>query len=140
MSSTSIQISVVIPTCHRNDLLALCLERLAPGTQTLPADRYEVIVTDDGTRSTVESLVRERFPWAQWVAGPCNGPAANRNNGVRLARGEWVAFTDDDCLPSPHWLAGYVQALDSAASVYEGKTTYEAGIRSPLYQSPINLT
>lgn len=40
--------SVVIPTCRRNDLLAKCLDRLAPGQQTLSPDQYEVIVTDDG--------------------------------------------------------------------------------------------
>ena len=53
-------ISVVVPTCHRNDLLARCLEGLAPGAQTLPADQYEVIVTDDGTRSTAEALIGNR--------------------------------------------------------------------------------
>ena len=45
--------SVVIPTCERNDLLARCLERLAPGAQRFSADRYEVIVTDDGTMAEV---------------------------------------------------------------------------------------
>lgn len=133
-------ISVVIPTCHRNDLLAKCLDCLAPGVQTLPPDQYEVIVTDDGSRSTAEQMVRDNYPWVRWVAGPCKGPAANRNNGARAARGEWLAFTDDDCLPSPGWLSGYAQALDGETSVYEGKTTCEVGIHSPLYEAPINLT
>ena len=80
-------ISVVIPTRHRNDPLAECLARLAPGVQTLAADRYEVIVTDDGSAETSADVVRQRFPWARWAAGPRRGPAANRNNGARQARG-----------------------------------------------------
>ena len=90
--------SVVIPTCHRNDALAACLERLAPGKQSLAAASYEVIVTDDGSRATSEAMLREKFPWAKWMAGPRRGPAANRNHGAKHANGNWIAFADDDCL------------------------------------------
>ncbi len=133
-------ISVVVPTCHRNDLLAKCLDCLAPGVQTLPPAQYEVIVTDDGSRSTAQQLVERGYPWAQWVAGPRQGPAANRNNGAGHAGGGFVAFTDDDCLPSTNWLTAYAEAITDTIAVYEGKTTCEAGITSPLYQAPINLT
>ena len=136
----AIQISVIVPTCHRNDLLAKCLDCLAPGVQTLPADQYEVIVTDDGTRSTAEQLVKTEYPWARWIAGPRRGPAHNRNNGAAEAKGEWLAFTDDDCLPEQDWLAAYLAALSEGVQVYEGKTTCQAGITSPLYQAPVNLT
>lgn len=135
-------ISVVIPTCHRNDLLAKCLDRLAPGVQTLPPQQYEVIVTDDGSRSTAQQMVKESYPWAQWTEGPRRGPAANRNHGATLAKGEWLAFTDDDCLPTSGWLEAFAQAtkLDKeGALIYEGRTTCEAGISSPLYEAPINL-
>ena len=133
-------ITVVIPTCHRNDLLAKCLDSLAPGVQTLPTDQYEVIVTDDGSKSTAEQMLREQYPWAQWVAGPRKGPAANRNNGAKYAQGEWLAFTDDDCLPSAGWLEAYLLAIPLGHLVYEGKTTCVEGIKSPLYEAPINLT
>lgn len=133
------KISVVIPTRHRNDMLAQCLERLAPGRQTLDASDYEVIVSDDGSESTAEQMIRERFPWARWVPGPGAGPGANRNCGARHARGEWLAFTDDDCLPSPGWLAAYDAALRPGVEVYEGKTTCEAGL-DLLSEAPENLT
>lgn len=133
-------ISVIVPTCHRNDLLAQCLDCLAPGVQTLSPEHYEVIVTDDGSRSTAEQLVRESYPWATWIAGPRKGPAHNRNHGAASARGEWLAFTDDDCLPVPSWLAAYAEAITEAVSVYEGKTICLQGVSSPLYQSPTNLT
>lgn len=134
-----LKISVIIPTCHRNDLLAKCLNCLAPGVQTLSPEQYEVIVTDDGSRSTAEQLVRDKYPWARWVEGPRRGPAANRNRGAATSHGDWLAFTDDDCLPSREWLSALTMAIIPCVEIYEGKTTCEAGVRSPMEQAPINL-
>lgn len=133
-------ISVIIPTCHRNDLLAKCLDCLAPGVQTLHFGRYEVIVTDDGATSTAQQLVTENYPWAKWTQGPRKGPAANRNHGARIASGNWLAFTDDDCLPTPEWLEAYSDSIRPESLVYEGKTICAQGLPSPLYASPTNET
>ena len=132
-------ISVIIPTCRRADLLARCLERLAPGAQTLPANQYEVIVTDDG-EPTAERFLTENYSWVSWGPGPRRGPAANRNAGARRARGEWLAFTDDDCVPDPSWLAGFTAATRAGCTVYEGKTTCVAGIHSLFDHAPVNIT
>lgn len=138
MEATNRKISVVIPTCHRNDLLAKCLDCLAPGVQTLLADQYEVIVTDDGSKSTAEQMVAEQYPWAKWTQGPRRGPASNRNHGAQQGSGEWIAFTDDDCLPDPNWLSSYVQAIKFDCLVYEGKTIAKKSIPGPFWTSPIN--
>ncbi len=136
---SEILISVVIPTYHRNGPLAKCLDCLAPNVQEFPHNRYEVIVTDDSSQVTAEKMICQNYPWVKWVAGPQKGPAANRNNGTRYARGEFIAFTDDDCLPSPSWLLAFALAITSDIYVYEGKTTCETGIHSPLEDAPINL-
>lgn len=135
-------ISVIIPTCHRNDLLALCLERLAPGVQTLAAEAYEVIVTDDGYTSNAEAMISAYFPWARWVQGPRRGPAANRNNGAQQAKGDWLVFTDDDCLPDPHWLKAYRSAIVKMPDikVFEGRTYADRERRRMDEESPINET
>jgi GT2 family glycosyltransferase len=133
-------ISVVLPTYHRNDLLSLCLDRLAPVVQSYPIEKYEVIVTDDGKETTAEKLIAERYPWAIWVPGPQRGPGANRNQGVRKAQGKWIAFVDDDCLPEPEWLARYDNALEPIVKVYEGCTTCIAPIRPLIEEAPVNLT
>jgi GT2 family glycosyltransferase len=83
-------------------------------------------------------MLRERHPWVRWVPGPRRGPGANRNSGARHARGEWLAFTDDDCLPEPQWLEAFVGALRPGTELYEGRTTCRAGIRRPLDHSPVN--
>ena len=133
-------LSVIVPTCHRNDLLAKCLDCLKPEVQTLPISRYEVIVTDDGTKSTAQGMIANQFPWAKWVAGPHRGPAANRNHAVSVSSGDWLVFTDDDCLPTPSWLQNFVEAVVDDTYVYEGRTTCDAGLRSPLDHAPVNLT
>ena len=118
----------------------MCLAQLAPGVQTLAADRYEIIVTDDGATMTAEAIVRKRFPWVRWTAGPRRGPAANRNHGASIARGSWLAFTDDDCLPTSGWLAALAAAITTEDSVVlEGQTTCKAGVRPLLEEAPINL-
>jgi GT2 family glycosyltransferase len=133
------QFSVVIPTRDRNELLALCLARLAPGAQTTSAEQYEVIVTDDSPSGAARSLIEEHFRWVRWVAGPRRGPAANRNRGAGAATGEHIVFIDDDCLPELDLLASYARALRDEVGVYEGRITCNAGITSPRQTAPLNL-
>jgi GT2 family glycosyltransferase len=135
-------ISVIIPTCHRNDLLAKCLEPLAPGRQSLEVEAYEVIVTDDGQRTTAQAMIAEHYPWARWVPGPKRGPAANRNHGATAATGEWLAFIDDDCIPSPEWLSAYRAAIQKTPGVhaFEGAVHPEDRPRQRHDEvAPINL-
>lgn len=142
MTASRVFFSVVVPTCDRLESLADCLRCLAPGTQTLPAEHYEVIVTDDGRKTTAETLIKTRFPWAQWQAGPRRGPAANRNAGAKQARGDWLAFTDDDCLPAAQWLGVLAAAAQSAPKVeiLEGQTTSGGRTMGPFETAPVNTT
>jgi GT2 family glycosyltransferase len=134
--------SVIVPTYHRNDLLSKCLDCLAPGVQKLPAEQYEVIVTDDGSQTTAQEMISDRYPWVKWVAAPHQGPATNRNNGSKYAEGEWLIFTDDDCLPDSQWLEAYSQAILNQPDclVFEGKTYVDSPRKSLAETAPINET
>lgn len=116
--------SVIVPTCDRTEDLAVCLDRLAPEFQTLDHALYEVIVSDDGRTGESRRMVEDRFQWVVWRQGPRRGPAANRNNGAAAAKGEWLVFVDDDCLPEPGLLEGYALAIADfpGVNVFEGKT------------------
>ena len=103
-------ISVIIPTCNRNDLLSKCLDFLSSVNQSV-TDSYEVIVTDDSKDNQARTLVEERYNWAKWISGPKKGPAANRNNGAAYAGGEWLVFIDDDVLPDRNVLQQYQTAI-----------------------------
>ena len=134
--------SVVIPTCDRLESLGACLGRLAPERQRLPETDYEVIVTDDGRRLSAEVMVRERYPWAAWTRGPCRGPAANRNHGASLARGRWLAFTDDDDEPHQDWLVAFSEAIEGMRepAILEGRTSTVSERIGPFQEAPVNET
>lgn len=134
------QFSIVLPTCHREELLARCLESLRPGVQSADPALYEVVVTDDSQGKTAEAMMRAKFPWARWVKGPSRGPAANRNNGVRHATGEWICFIDDDCIASREWIAAFRDAAtDGSIDLLEGRTTVPDQTDNPFVHSVSNL-
>src|SRR5919107_5313113 len=100
--------SVVIPTHRRPELLARVLDALAK--QDVAPGEFEIIVCDDAgseeTRAQVEQW-RDTHPVPivyVSVPTPNRGPAAMRNAGWRAARGDVIAFTDDDTIPEPDWL------------------------------------
>jgi glycosyltransferase involved in cell wall biosynthesis len=131
------KISVIIPTRDRLEQLAQCLDRVAPGKQTIDSGLYEVIVSDDGRTSPAAEALGAAYPFVRWVKGPARGPAANRNAGARVARGDLLVFTDDDCLPDPVWLEAY---LKGSATVREGRTYPDRPRRSIVEECPINET
>ncbi|MGH8007293.1 MAG: glycosyltransferase [Candidatus Binatia bacterium] len=96
--------SIIIPTYARPQQLAACLHSLA--RLDYPRERFEVIVVDDGSESPPEAVVdscRDQLDVAL-IRQPHAGPATARNTGVARAKGELLAFTDDDCAPAPDWL------------------------------------
>ncbi len=114
-------LSIIIPTCNRNDLLGKCLDLLAPTVQQV-GEMYEVIVTDDGKEHPARKLIEEQYPWVTWLEGPRRGPAANRNNGARNSSGDWLVFIDDDCLPDTRLLYEYKNIImkNPGTLVFEG--------------------
>jgi GT2 family glycosyltransferase len=115
-------LSVIVPTCSRVVALSALLERLRPERQGLDARAFEVIVSDDAETDPAMEQLRRQFPIVRFVAGEGRGPAANRNNGARYARGEWLVFTDDDCQPVDGWLRAIAAEIAARPlDVVEGK-------------------
>lgn len=128
-------ISVVIPTFRRPDGLAACLECVE--RQTLSREQFEVIVSDDAPEGGARESAGEKFPWARWTKGPGAGPAANRNHGASEAKGDWIVFVDDDCLPAPGWLGA--MAFQTDVDVIEGKTVCPGAKDTPFEEHVENL-
>lgn len=114
--------SIVIPTFSRPKALKRCLETLAD--LDYPKDCFEVLVVDDGSVLSLENIhaLSDRLEITLCKTSHA-GPAAARNRGVFQAKGEFLAFTDDDCMPDKRWLRCLAECLEANPdSVVGGRT------------------
>jgi GT2 family glycosyltransferase len=114
--------SVVVPTYRRPERLADCLRSLEK--LDYPRDRFEVVVVDDGSgappdpgRVSIDVTV---------ITQAHAGPATARNTGAARARGDHLAFTDDDCQAEPDWLRELAAGLDGTPDLAVGGRTVNA--------------
>ena len=98
---SSFFVSVIVPVYNDSDRLRLCLESLE--NQSLPKERYEIIVVDNNSVDNVVDVVND-FPQAVLTCENRIGSYAARNKGISLAKGNVFAFTDSDCIPAEDWL------------------------------------
>lgn len=114
------EVSVVVATYQRADRLPRLIAALE--AQTLDRDRFEVVIVDNGstdeTATVLAQLCGDATIDLRTVRVPVNqGPGRGRNFGWRVAAGEVIAFTDDDCAPAPCWLEEGLRALGEWAGV-----------------------
>ncbi len=118
--------SIIIPTYDRPSELAACLQSLT--CLDYPRDRFEVIVVDDGSSVSPESVVaavRNQLD-VTLIIQPNAGPASARNTGAKHAKGTFLAFTDDDCMVSPGWLMAFANNLSGNGDNLVGGLTMNA--------------
>jgi glycosyltransferase involved in cell wall biosynthesis len=95
------RISVIVCTRERPDALVRCLDSL----EALRPAAHEVIVVDNAPSSErTRELCAQRD--VRYVLEPTPGQSRARNRGIEVATGDLLAFTDDDCVADPDWLAG----------------------------------
>lgn len=97
--------SIIVPTYRRTHQLETCLASLA--RLEYPGDRFEVIVVDDGGGGALDAVVASvrDSPSVTLLRQPHVGPSGARNAGVAKAKGEYLVFTADDCMPAANWLS-----------------------------------
>ena len=124
--------SVIIPTHNRQLALDRCLRSLK--RQVYPPDRFEVIVVDDGSVHPVildSDLFADGFTVSVMrIANSGPGPA--RNAGAAVAKGQFLAFTDDDCQPDPLWLLELERQLSADSCRIVGGKTHNMLTRNPM--------
>ncbi len=119
--------SIVVPAFNAEATLGECLAALRG--QNFAAPEYEIIVVDDGSKDRTAQVA---LPFGvQLIRQHNRGAAAARNAGWRQAQGEWIAFTDADCVPSRSWLRALVETADRARAVGAAGKTIGLGSRSP---------
>jgi hypothetical protein len=134
--NVEISASIVVPTRGRPELLNRCLASLV--LQRFDPARFEIIVVDDEPSDDTRDVVTG---WASHTAGTGpriiyipsmgpHGPAAARNFGWRAARGNVIAFTDDDTIAKADWLTNGFSAFEEGVDAVCGR------IVMPLSHTP----
>jgi glycosyltransferase involved in cell wall biosynthesis len=121
-------VSVVLATRNRARLLPEALAALSG--QTYPPDRYELVAIDDdstdGTPGILEAFAAEAGFCVRIEHTHGIGDIAARNAGAGLARGDIIAFTDDDCRVPAGW-------LEAGAQGFQRNVGFVAG---PIFAKP----
>jgi len=105
-------VSLIIPNYRGVRLLPSCLDSVMSQETGLP---YEVIVVDDRSDDESVELVATRYPQVHLVINHRNmGPAAAKNVGAGRAKGEYVAFLDNDVELEPGWLQAMYSRLNES--------------------------
>lgn len=119
--------SIVIPTHGRPQKLGQCLDHIARLAR--PRDDFEVVVVDDGSPARLDDVVRALDALdVKLLHQTQSGPSVARNHGARIARGRYLAFTDDDCGPRPDWLDALERAHQASTAAAVGGVVTNAAV------------
>ena len=94
-------VSIIIPAYNEEKVIGACLDSIA--SLDYPKELLEVIVIDDGSTDRTAGIIAG-YRSVKVIKGLHKGPSAARNLALKQAKGEYVAFTDADCVVFPEWL------------------------------------
>lgn len=102
------EVSIVVPVFNGAATIAGTVGHLLD--QSLPPK--EIIVVDDGSTDDTAEVLKQFANGINYQFKSNGGPASARNFGARLAAGNFIAFTDSDCLPDRNWLSRLLAGFD----------------------------
>ncbi len=112
-----ISISVIICTHNRAELLRKALESIV--NQDFPKEHYEILVVDNASTDHTKEVAKAFLGAAnlRYVYEGRLGLCIARNSGWQAARGEYVAYFDDDAIALPGWLSAVQEGFSMAPDV-----------------------
>ena len=118
MATASSYISIIIPTYFnrlREKNLITLIAQLSLQHSNLVGTRLEIIIVDNGCNipKDIKRQIESFHPLTRLVYEPLVGLSRARNTGIRLAKGDIIAFLDDDVLIAPTWLKGLLKSFSN---------------------------
>ncbi|PIQ89480.1 MAG: hypothetical protein COV72_02945 [Candidatus Omnitrophica bacterium CG11_big_fil_rev_8_21_14_0_20_42_13] len=104
-------ISIVIPTRNRASWLNDCIQHLLKQEY----DNFEIVVVDSSTDEVTKTVISQKYPQIRYFFLPngLNKRPESKNIGIKHAKGEIVAFIDDDSLVQDGWLKACAESYTS---------------------------
>ena len=93
-------ISIIIPAYNCEETIVRCVDSIL----RLTWGNKEIIIIDDGSTDATPDILKGYGGYIRIIRTPNAGPSRARNIGVREATGEFIAFTDSDCIVAEDWL------------------------------------
>jgi GT2 family glycosyltransferase len=109
VASVTETVSVVICTRDRPEQLVRCLQSL----QNLSHPPQEIVVVDNAPTTDKTRQLVSKMPGVRYLQEPRPGLSVARNTGIRHSTGNIVAFTDDDVIVHPDWIARLLHSFQN---------------------------
>lgn len=106
------RVSIIIPTRNGSKTIGRCLSSIT----TLDYPDVEVLVINDGSTDDTSLIVEEyakKIRSMRIMTTSGIGPSAARNMGIANTAGEFLAFTDDDCIVDRGWLRALLHGFEN---------------------------
>ena len=130
----NLKASVVLVTRNRQDMLKKTIKAVLFQTEK----NFELIIVDDGSTDGTSEFVKSiKDKRVRGIVQNHSGLAEGRNNGIRNAKSDIVAFIDDDELPEKEWLSNLISKFKGGVVGVEGKIV--TGPRELFSSAPENL-
>ncbi len=109
--------SIILPTYNRLSQLKRALQSIFKQD----FGDYEVVVVNDGSNDGTDLYLKSlTLPKLKWIFQDNKGPAAARNAGIKIAKGKYIVFTDDDCVVPLDWLSSFSKIFKNTGADITG--------------------
>ena len=113
------KVSIIVPTYNRIDSLIETINSIEQNDY--PRKKFEIIIVDDcstdDTKKKIKKISKAYGNIKYLKTEKNSGPAAARNLGIKHSKGEYIFFTDDDCIVPKNWIKSYLKIFKNNPSV-----------------------
>ena len=128
-----VKVSIIIPAYNGDRYIEEAIASVLAQTYT----DYEIIVVDDGSTDNTPQIVKQYGEQIKYFSQTNQGVAASRNLGLAKAKGEYIAFLDQDDLFLPHKLTSQVVLLEQNSSLGIANSGWQIVDRNGKFQSAV---
>lgn len=114
------RISIIVPVHNAEKTLKKCIESLL----CLDYSNYEVAIVDDGSVDKTFAILGEYRDRITIIRSHHAGPSKARNDAAKIAQGDFLAFTDADCIVDKNWLNELLKGFENESIAAAGGSQY----------------